>query len=91
MSFNLKTIFPKSLNKNFSFQSKPKSNYYTQNKSGDSRVANLGVRKPRPVVGVGPPGVWMLDGEGEAVVYGGHVDKGGRHLLPLLRGGKENF
>ena len=45
---------------------------------------HLGARQPGPVVGVGAPGVWVLDGEGEPVVDGRHGDARGLALL-LLR------
>ena len=45
---------------------------------------HLGTRQPGPVAGVGAPGVWVLDGEGEPVVDGRHGDARGLALL-LLR------
>ena len=44
--------------------------------SGALRKRDLGVRQPRPVVGIRPPRVGVLEGEREPVVDGRDVDLG---------------
>ena len=46
--------------------------------------SNLGSGQPSPVVRVSPPGVRVFDREGQAVVYGGHVEDGGKSLVLVL-------
>ena len=45
---------------------------------------HLGVGQPGPVVGVRAPGVGVLEREGQAVVDGGKLDRGGTDHAPFL-------
>ena len=45
----------------------------------------FGPGQPGPVVGVGAPGVGVLEGKGQPVVYGRHVNVASVHQPPVLK------